>query len=176
MIAKKLVLSAVLCALCALCRDAYASEARRNYVQAQHEARQHNYDAAFMSFRSVLRDESDLSYRQEALFATGEYYYLRGAFAEARRAFGEFLKHYPSSLNRIFVSAYLLRIAETEGQTGLAARITQHIVTMQQVSLVFRESKEYSYVSGLQRTLKVVYYIDKVEFYADDKLFKSIPY
>jgi outer membrane protein assembly factor BamD (BamD/ComL family) len=154
----------------------HASEAKKNYALGVQGARHQDYDAAFMYFRAVLREPVEEPCRQEALFATGEYYYLKGIYTEAQRTFLEYLTAYPSSVNRIFALAYLFRIAEKNGRRELASRIGRQIVTMRQVSLLFRESKEYKYVSALQRVLKVVYYIDKVEFYDHEELFARIPY
>jgi len=41
---------------------------------------------------------------------------------------------------------------------------------------LFRDFKEYSYVSALMREHKAVYYIDKIEFFVDEKLFSEIYY
>lgn len=173
---KKIALGVALCLLLVYNGSAHAAGSRQSYALAVRAARQHDYDAAFMYFRAVLREPVTELYREQALFATGEYYYLKGIHTEARRVFADYLKQYPSEAKRIFALAYLLALAQETGQTELAERISHQIITMQQVSLLFRETKEYEAVSALQRNLKVVYYIDKVEFYADQELFQSIPY
>lgn len=155
---------------------ALANEEKRCYKLGVAASRRGDTDAAFMYFREVVRGSVNSPYYDEALFATGEYYFLHHILHEASAAFSRFLELYPDNPNRIFALAYLLKIAQEKNEPYLAARVRHQIVTMQQVSLLFRDSKQYEYTSCLTRNLKVIYYIDKVEFYANGELFTTIPY
>ncbi|MCG8431518.1 MAG: hypothetical protein MJA29_10145 [Candidatus Omnitrophica bacterium] len=153
-----------------------AFKSEKDFFQGEQAARRGDIDGAFMHFRSVVMGEAEQLYYGQALFAVGEYYYLKGVYTEAVKSFTQFVKNDPRSEARIFALAYLMKIAEFQERDSLAEILRHQIATFRQVSLLFRDSREFEYLSCLQRNLKVVYYIDKVEFYVNEELFTRIPY
>ncbi|KPK98687.1 MAG: hypothetical protein AMJ95_02770 [Omnitrophica WOR_2 bacterium SM23_72] len=155
---------------------ALADESQRLYVSAVKAAKRNDLTVAFMSFRSLLENYPHSPHMQEALFANAEYYFLIGAFTDARPAFIRFLTEYPDSKARPFALLYLFQIAEAQGQSDLAESLRQEIITSQQLVLLFREYKQFQYLSPLQRNHKAIHFIDRIEFYIDDELFARISY
>lgn len=154
----------------------YAEESQRLFISGKRAAKAGNSAFAFMSFRSLLENFPDSSYRQEALFANAEYYFLIGAFTDARPAFIRFLSEYPDSKARPFVLLYLSKIAEAQGEPALAESLRQEIITSQQLVLLFRDYKQFQYLSPLNRRHKAVHFIDRIEFYIDNEFFAQISY
>lgn len=154
----------------------YAEEGGRMYTLAVREARSGNKETAFMYFRSFLANYPDSRYARDALFATGEYYFLISDYADSAQSFTRYLDDYPDSPCVSFALAYLLKIAEKRGEEALAGDLEKKIATLRQMSFLFREFKEYKYRSSLYRKHKAVYYIDRAEFYIDGELFAKISY
>jgi hypothetical protein len=142
-----------------------ASDAGDDYARAVAAGKRKDYSAAFMHFRPLTERASP--YREASLFAVGEYYVLKNVQADAIKALATLVREYPASRYRVFALWYLEMVAERIGRSDLAREYQQHIIMMRQHSFLFRQSKEWSVISPLQRKLKVVYYIDKVEFYVD---------
>lgn len=155
---------------------AYAEESAQLYSLALREARSGNADNAFMHLRSILESYPESKYAPDAQFATGEYYFLVAAYADAIQAFARYLNDYPDSPGTAFAFMYLLKISENRGQDALAKNLRKKIATLRQMSFLFRESKAYKYRSALYRKHKAAYYIDRVEFYIDGELFAKISY
>lgn len=154
----------------------YAEEGGRLYSSALREARSGNKETAFMYFRSFLANYPDSKYARDALFATGEYYFLISDYADSAQSFTRYLDDYQDSPCVSFALVYLLKIAEKRGEEPLARDLEKKIATLKQMSFLFRESKEYKYRSALFRKYKAVYYIDRAEFYIDGELFAKISY
>ncbi|MFH0827190.1 MAG: outer membrane protein assembly factor BamD [Candidatus Omnitrophota bacterium] len=155
---------------------ALADESQRLYVSGVKAAKSKDWAFAFMSFRSLLENHPHSPHAQEALFANAEYYFLIGAFTNARPAFIRFLTEYPGSKARPFALLYLSKIAEAQRQPDLAESLDQEIITSQQLVLLFRDYKQFEYLSPLQRKHKAIHFIDRIEFYIDDELFAQISY
>lgn len=149
---------------------------QQEYYQALKTARHGDLDAAFMYLRAALAASEDSPYHEHILFAIAEYYFLNGAYADAAKAFSQFLERYPDSKTRVFAFVYLMKIAERENRQTLRKQLEREIVTLRQLSLLFRDYQEYVYRSPLNHSLKAVYYIDRVEFYADGDPFAKILY
>jgi hypothetical protein len=156
------------------CMGGFASDAADDYARARSAARRHDLAAAYMHFRPVAA--SDSSNREPALFAVGEYHFLQHMDVDAVKSFTAFCRNYPDSRYLVFAFWYLKLLAERLGQAELSRQYQEHIVMMRQHSFLFRKSKEWSVLSPLSRKLRIVYYIDKVEFYADGKLSAVIAY
>jgi len=154
----------------------YDPQASALYSTARAAARMEEYDAAFLSFRDLLENYPESRYASRSLFAVGEYYFLNGNYREAAPIFLELVNDDPEAKNAVFCLAYLLKIAQNNEDQELIAKLEHAIVTFHQLSLVFRESKQFSYRSSLSRRHKVIYYIDKVEFYVNGELFAQISY
>ena len=133
-------------------------------------------DFAFMYYRDLLRNYPISKYREQALFATGEYYFRVSGFRDAAAAFRAFLDEYPDSKESLYAVAYLLNIAQRDQDAVSVQKLEKQIIDLQQVSFVFRETKEITYQSPLDQSYKVVMHIDKIEFYVEGKLFAKVSY
>jgi hypothetical protein len=121
-------------------------------------------------------DEGYAEYAAEALFASAEYYFEIGDLADARLLFLRFVNDYPEAQARPFALAYLAKMARSQSQEDLARSLDKEIVISQQLVLLFREFKEFQYVSALNRKYRAVHFIDRIEFYRDGELFEQISY
>jgi outer membrane protein assembly factor BamD (BamD/ComL family) len=158
------------------CSLVYALEDDYIYREAIKAAKTKDFAYAFMSFRYLLTNFPDSKYTEDALFATGEYYFLIGDYTDARPALIKFINEYPDSKAKPFALVYLLKITEKQTQRTLAQGLEKEIVTSRQLVLLFKDFKEFQYLSPLNRRHKVVHFIDKVEFYIDGELFAKIFY
>ncbi len=131
---------------------------------------------AFMHYNELLRNYPSSKYREQALFATGEYYFRVFSFRDSRIAFETFLAEYPDSKERIYALAYLLNIAQRNKNTLSVESLEKQIINLQQVSFVFRETKEITYRSPLNQSYKAVIHIDKIELYVEGELFAKVAY
>ncbi|MDD5347548.1 MAG: outer membrane protein assembly factor BamD [Candidatus Omnitrophica bacterium] len=146
------------------------------YSRAVEEVKHGNPDFAFLQFRELLDNFPDSKYAERSLFAVGEYYFQKTNFREASSTFFEFIDKYPDSPAVIFALSYLLQVSQAHNDAAAIEQLTKTIVTFHRLSLVFRNSQEYTYRSALLRKHRVIYYIDKVEFYINGELFAQIPY
>lgn len=151
-------------------------EDKKLYSQGIKAARSGDIDFAFMNFYRLLSIFPESEFSEDALFATGEYYFLIGDYYDAARTFNRFINNYPGSEAELFALIYLLEIAKIRGKEKLVKILEKEIVTSQRLAFLFRDFKEYKYLSPLFKSYKVVYFIDKVEFYIDGKLFTKISY
>lgn len=156
--------------------SAYAGESQRLYASAIKAAKDKDFDGAFMSFRELLTRFPGSPQAEEALFATGEFYFLIGDHADARAALIRLVTEYPRSKARIFALVYLLKIAEKQSPGALAENLRKEIITSKQLVLLFRDFKEFLYLSPLARKHKATHFIDKVEFTIDGEPFAQITY
>ena len=115
-------------------------------------------------------------YRDKALFATGEYYFKISGFQQASEAFQTFVDEFPNSEERLYALAYLLSIANKAEDELFAQGLERQIIDLQQVSFVFRESKEIVYRSPLYQNYKAIIHIDKIELYVEGELFAKVSY
>jgi len=159
-----------------ICNVGYAKEAKQIYATAVKAAQSGDLDSAFMTFLSLLKNYPESQYREDALFAIGEYYFQIGDFKDAAGTFIKFINEYPDSKAKPFVLVYLLKIAERDKLESLVKSLEKEIVTSRQLVLLFRDFKEYKYTSPLFKKHKVIHYIDKVEFYVEGQIFAKIFY
>lgn len=152
----------------------YAGEEDVLYAKAIQAARSGRIDFAFMYYNQLDREYSRSRYREQVLLAKGEYFYELPAYVPAKEAFEKLLQEYPQSSGKLFVLAYLYKIAAAEGKADLTENLKKEILTFRQVGLVFEETKEYKYPSPFYRSFRAVFYIDKVEFYRGGELFATV--
>jgi outer membrane protein assembly factor BamD (BamD/ComL family) len=152
----------------------YAGEEDVLYSRAIQAARSGRIDFAFMYYNQLDRDYPRSRYREQVLLARGEYFYELPAYIQAKEAFEKLLEEYPQSPGKLFILAYLYKIAEADGKTDLIENLKKEILTFRQVGLVFEETKEYKYPSPFYRNFRAVFYIDKVEFYRGGELFATV--
>jgi len=158
------------------CNTGYAQDSKEMYYQGIEAAKSNDLDSAFLYFESLLANPPESKYRQDALFATGEYYFLIGDYRDANRSFVQLISNYPDFKGKLFALAYLLKIAQGQSNEAAVKNLENKIVTFKQLIFLFKYSKEYKYKSPLCKKYKVIYYIDKVQFYLDEELFAQISY
>lgn len=146
------------------------------YSKAVKFAKAGQSDFAFMQYSELLRNYPTSKFRDQALFATGEYYFKNFGFKQAAEAFQTFIDEYPDSDERLYALAYLLNIAKKDGNVSVAQSLEKQIIDLQQVSFVFRNSKEIAYKSPLFQNYKAVIRIDQIEFYVEGELFAKVSY
>jgi outer membrane protein assembly factor BamD (BamD/ComL family) len=154
----------------------FASGAVQVYSKAVEFAKAGQEYFAFMHYSKLLRNYPESEYRQPALFAIGEYYFQVSGFQEAATVFKMFLDEYPDSKQRMYALAYLLSIAQRDQNALFIEGLEKQIIDLQQVSFVFRETKETAYRSPLYQSYKAVIHIDKIEFYVEGELFAKVSY
>jgi len=154
----------------------FAPGAHQAYSKAVKFAKAGQSYFAFMHYSNLLRNYPISKYREKALFATGEYYFRESGLEEAETAFKMFLSEYPDSKERLYALAYLLNIANQDENKLFVQDLENQIINLQQVSFVFRKSKEIAFRSPLYKNHKVVIHIDKIEFYVEGELFAKVSY
>jgi len=164
----------VVCLLLGITGLAYASS--QIYSKAVKFAKSGQIDFAYMQYNKLLRTYPMSKYRDRALFATGEYYFQNFGFKQASEAFQSFIDEYPDSDERLYALAYLLSIAKKDSNESFAQSLEKQIIDLQQVSFVFRDSKEITYKSPLFQNYKAIIHIDKIEFYVEGELFAKVSY
>ena len=156
--------------------SAYPQRGRGLYYKGVEAARFGDKDFAFMYFRMFLRRQLKSEAASGALFSLGEYYFGVSDYRDATKAFSQFITSYPTSEAKLFALAYLLEVARNKGDQDLAAELTKEIVASKQLSLLFSEFKEHTYISSFSREYKAIFFIDKVEIYIDEEFFSKISY
>jgi len=172
---KKIVLLIAVIAVFSV-NEVWANSAKQEYKMAVDAARQRQYDFAFMHYRAISRLFPRSPYRDEALFAEGEYYCLLGNFKSAVAPFENYVKDFPEAEGRIFALAHLYAIAMAQNDSARADQLRSEIVNLQQVSLVFRDFKEYKFQSPFFKGYRAVFQIDTIEFYVDGELYSKIKF
>ena len=154
----------------------FAPGSSQVYSKAVKFAKAGQSDFAFMQYSKLLRNYPASKYRDRALFATGEYYFQNFGFRKAAEAFQTFIDENPESDERLYAFAYLLNIAKKDSDESFAQTLEKQIINLQQVSLIFRDSKEISYKSPLFQNHKAIIHIDQIEFYVEGELFAKVSY
>lgn len=154
----------------------FAQESRKIYDLAVNAARSGDKDAAFMYLTTLVSSYPDSAYAENALLGLTEYYFSINSYHDAAREVMKLIDKYPESQASPFALCYLLKISRLSQQEELTKKLEKEITTSKHFSFVFRDHKEYLYTSALGRKYRVVYYIDKVEFYIDGELFEKISY
>ena len=159
-----------------LTNGGFVSDEVQVYSKGAEFAESGRKDFAFMYYNELLRSYPDSKYREQALFATGEYYFQVSEFCEAAVVFKEFLDVYPKSKKRLYAFAYLLSIAQRNQDEKSIEELEKKIIDLHRVSFVFREAKEIVYVSPLYQNYKTVIQIDKIQFYVEGELFAQVSF
>ncbi|MCK4993468.1 MAG: outer membrane protein assembly factor BamD [Candidatus Omnitrophica bacterium] len=131
-------------------------------------------DYAFMCFRSLLKLTHESRYHKEALFATGEYYYSIGDYRSADKAFSSFIDAYPKDEALPYSIVYLLKLSKQMQISKTIEDLRKQVITFKQLSLLFSEFKELSFISPLNLHYKAIYFIDRIEIYINEALFEKI--
>ena len=143
---------------------AFAENESQLYAKAVKAAKTGNPDFAFMYYNAIARNYPQSKYREQILFAKGEYFFQLPQYGQAAEMFKAFLTDYPDSNGKLFALVYLFRIAEFEKNKSQLNDLKKAIVTFKQVGFIFKEFKEYKNRSPLYRPYRAVFHIDKVDF------------
>lgn len=177
---KNMVRYAAILAFIGLClisgKNVYPIEGRSLYYKGLHAARIGNKDVAFMDFKAFLKGFPESKMAKNALFSTGEYYFSISDYRDAAESFVRFIKLYPEAKAKLFALVYLHEIAKSQGNQELVEKISKEIITFKQLRLLFSEFEEYVYWSVFSNQYKAVFFIDKVEIYINEELFKELSY
>jgi tetratricopeptide (TPR) repeat protein len=131
-------------------------------------------DYLFMHYRENLRDHKGQP--DNAIFAMGEYYFLMKDFHDAEEYFNKYLSNGKNRSQKLFSYAYLLKIAESQGQKNLAKKLAKEMTGFRKNVFIFSKSKQESLRSPLKRLHKIIYSIDKVEVYVEGELLAKVIY
>jgi TolA-binding protein len=172
---KKIIFSFLILAL-SFTALAFAQEEGWLYSTAINDAKNGDYAFSFLHLHSLITTYPQTKHLESALFAIGEYHFKDNNLSDAADSFSELLEKFPDSKSTVFALGYLLKIAQSRNEQDLCANLEKAIATYHKLSLVFRNSKEFTYNSMLRNKYKVVYYIDKVEFYKEGELFAQVSY
>jgi len=154
----------------------YALDEKESYNSARQAIKAGDKDAAFFHFLSISREPSRSKYREQALFAIGEYYFGISDYHDAFSYLKKLLQDYPESKTKLIALFYLFKIAQIRQNDALAEQVAEKIINLKQVILIFSDVKEYKYTSLSGTKYKIAYYIDKIEFYINGKLSTQISY
>jgi tetratricopeptide (TPR) repeat protein len=154
----------------------YAQDDAYIYKAAREEARGGNPDFAFLHYHSLLKGDAASPYYKDALFAVGEYYFLAGDYADSRTVFIRLMQQDPRGAAVPFAAAFLLKIDPRSRGEYDDDTLKKKIIEYKQLSLLFSDFKEYHYDSPLRNRYKAVYFIDRVEFYSNGKLFETFSF
>ena len=146
------------------------------YQQARQAGAKGQNDMAFMYLKMILDTTPNSKFHKHSLFAIGEYYFLVNDRYDSKRKFKKFIQRYPKSKDAIFAHAYLLKIARLNHDEESVKTIEKEIIGLEQLSFLFRKSKEYEYKSTLSTKHKAVYFIDRIEIYTGGELFEKISF
>jgi len=169
-----IIITSIFFAVIAWADYSYAKGGQLLYEAAQESVQNGDIDFAFMYFHSLLDYAGASLYYEQALFATGEYYWRINDFYNAEKSFMDFIKHYPHSKGLPFAIVYLLRINREAQNREVASDLRKKVIAFQQLSLLFSEFKELLYKSPLGLEYKALYFIDRVEIYINGELFEKI--
>ncbi len=170
---KKLSIIIVLISIIAFAASVYAQEDADLFFSAKQSVKDGNRDFAFMQFHSLLRLSTSSLYHQDALFATGEYYFEMANYYDAYISFSKFIELYPKSDALPFAVVYLLKMEQMHSPAS-EYDLKKKVITFKQISLLFSEYKEYPYESPLGTKYKAIYFIDRVEVYINEALFETV--
>lgn len=152
----------------------FSADADATVRRAREVARQGQPDFAFSYLGPILAAQVLSPAYAEALFASGQYYMRINNPLFAQAAFESFIEKFPSASQGVFARAYLVVLARQRNDTVTAVQQEACIARSKHVGLVFREWREYRYVSVLNVSLIARYFIDRVEVYADDAIVLTV--
>jgi len=153
-----------------------ASEADLEWKDAVRSAQQGDADFAFMGFQTIVQVYPDSRYYLPAKFAEGEYYFHHNDLAMALEVFESFCAQYPKREEALIALAYLFKIAQIQGNSDALKNYHNRVASFHQMAFVFNEKKSFTFLSGFGHKHKLVFTIDKVELYVDDRLFTKVPF
>ena len=153
----------------------YASGDKALYYEGISYAKRGSLDFAFMLFDELTREFSSSAFFEDALFAKGEYYFSICDYNDAYSVFKKIAASKELSKRKLFSYVYLFKLSQMLNKDeDIRNQYIKSILTFRQITLLFRDSREITYSSPLQKKYRAVYFIDHVEVYIDgEKFFKA---
>lgn len=124
-------------------------------------------DFLFMQCRKIARESPKSDKGLEALFAMGEYYFLMGDYTHAKECFEEFLQLGKDKYQKLFTYVFLIKIAESQADNKSSKQLLKDLMVLQKNFFVFKKSKQFTFKSPLNLRHRIVYSIEKTEFYVE---------
>lgn len=155
---------------------AYPGEDRQHFALGKNFAKAQQREFAYMQFREIVLHAPGSPLREAALFAIGEYFFSILDIRQAEEIFMQFLKEYPNSKNKIFVLGYLYKIANQQNDLASTEKFKTDIITLQHVSFIFRNSKEYKYHSPLGTQHRAIIRINQITIDSGGEILAEISY
>lgn len=155
---------------------AFAADDAQLYVAATRLAKAGNIDFAYLQLHKLVNSHPQSRFLENALFSIGEYYFWNNNYYDARETFNRFINDYPQSQAKAFALQYLLKISRLRQQHTLTKELEEKIKTMRRNTFLFRDYKDYKYLSSFAKHYRAKFFIDKIKFYVDEKLFMEIRY
>lgn len=171
---KKIVSIILAMALLLMSREVFCGDESVLYSQARQFAKDGNYHFAFLNFDSLVKTYPESKLSEKSLFAVGEYYFSVSSYILAQETFAIFGKKYPKSAARIFALFYLLRISQIQNNDANIAALENEILQSRQSTFLFKDSKEYRYVSAFLKKYKAKYFIDRIEITINNEFFADV--
>ena len=171
---KKSALNILLVILLMIPSAAQAYSTDQLYSLAKTAARAGRIDTAFMYDRIILTEHPQLYYRPEAVFANAEYLFWNNDYKDGSTLFKEYVSQNKNSKESLLALAYLLKIAQIKKDTKLALELEKQIKDFRSQLFIFKKVKEYKFKSPLLYQCKIVYSLNRIEFYVQEKLLVKI--
>ena len=150
--------------------------ARLLHRAAKRAAKAGQVDFAFMHYKTILVTAPESPYKDDALFAMGEYYFALSNYDEAEVYFKRYLLTEGTANGKLFAKAYLLKILEMKNSIDDAENLEEDILGSRNHTFIFRSHKDYKFVSPLGKMHKAIFAIDQVAFYTEGELIAEISY
>ena len=154
----------------------FAGEDGNHFSLGKQYARSNQAEFAYMEFRKIIQSAPDSSYRESALFATGEYFATLADFQETEAIFKQFCEEFPASKLKIFALAYLYKVATINNDTSARENFRTEIITFQQVGLIFKNSKQFKYLSPFHHQYRAIIEINKITVDKEGEILAEISY
>ena len=94
----------------------------------------------------------------------------------ALEVFKNFCAQYPKHEEALIALAYLFKIAQIQNNADAIKNYHNRVASFHQLAFIFNEKKSFTFLSGFGHKHKLVFTIDKVELYVDDRLFTKVPF
>ena len=151
----------------------YADESSYYIKKAANFSKNGEFDSAFINYKNVLRI---MPTSQKALFALGEYYFSIHYPDKSKVSFKKYIELTDNTEGKLFALSYLLKIAKMQKNIKLMKYYETEILSIRRQGFIFKEEKEYNFLSPMYRKHKVVYTIDNISVFIEGQRFEKISF
>jgi len=153
----------------------FCQDAEALYRQGLAAAAANNPDFAFISFDTLVKTFPESPRCPDALFAIAEYYSAQGDLKKSGSFFNQACDEYKDFSGRLFAFARLYQFADLANNESHRQDTRDKMLAGNSFSLLFCDYKERAYRSALGHKYLARYFIDRIEFFVNGKLFVAIP-